>query len=110
MEADRRREANLKGERERKAKEDEEARIKAEQDAAFEQQVKEELATTLRVKRARLPPEPPATDKSTIRLRLQFPHGRKSDRRFNPTDPIQVSKQVERKEEDARLSTHSLMT
>ncbi len=77
----------MAAERERRAQEEEEARRAAEARAQEAAEAAAARLAALEAKRLRLPPEPEA---GAIRLRLQFPHGRKADRRFSPTDTIGV--------------------
>lgn len=89
LEADRRREAELVAERERRVQEEAAARRAEEERAQQAAEAAAARAAALEAKRARLPPEPEAgAGGGAIRLRLQFPHGRKADRRFGPGDTI----------------------
>lgn len=90
LEADRRREAELAAERERQDQEAEQQRQAEEARRREAEAAAATRAAALEAKRARLPPEPAAGAASVLRLRLQFPHGRKADRRFNATDTISV--------------------
>ena len=89
LEADRRREAERIAEAERKAREEQEARERQEREEALRQAQQQEREAILKRKRDSLPPEP-VPPAPAMKLRLQFPNGTKSDRRFSPTDALQV--------------------
>ena len=124
LEADRRRDAALAAEKERQAAEESVARQRAAEAAAEEEARKEAQVKSLAEKKARLPVEPEVGDKTAIRLRLQFPHGRKCDRRFSVMDTIQVVRDYidvqvaeeeekaggEKEEEKRKLVNYSLST
>ena len=89
MEADRRREASLQAERQRRAQEEEEARVREANEAATAKALSEEREASLRRKRETLPAEP-VPPQPAMKLRLQFPQGTKTDRRFRPDETLQV--------------------
>ncbi|KAM3573737.1 hypothetical protein VYU27_004315 [Nannochloropsis oceanica] len=90
LEADRKREADLAAERERvKEEEEREKKMMEEANEERERKRREAAERTMMIK-ARLPAEPPMGDKAALRLRLQFPHGKKMDRRFDRDDTLQV--------------------
>jgi len=74
---------------ERKAREEEEERLRQEKEEALRLARQQEKEAVLKRKRGSLPPEP-VPPAPAMKLRLQFPNGTKSDRRFSPTDTIQV--------------------
>eukprot|EP00624_Nannochloropsis_granulata_P004886 evm.model.NODE_34656_length_35261_cov_30.693996.6 len=90
LEADRKREADIAAERERVREEEERERRRMGEAKEEEERKQREAAERTLMKKARLPAEPPMGDKAALRLRLQFPHGKKMDRRFNRDDTLQV--------------------
>jgi len=90
LEADRRREAGLAAERERVREEEERERRRMGEAKEEEERKRREAAEIIAAKKARLPAEPPVGEKGALRLRLQFPHGKKMDRRFRGSDTMQV--------------------
>ncbi|EWM28327.1 UBX domain-containing protein [Nannochloropsis gaditana] len=120
LEADRRREAALVAEKARAVQEAEAAQRRAEEEREEEEKKRVVYAQCIAEKQSRLPPEPAPGSPGALRLRLQFPHGKKLDRRFRPTDSIQIVRdfidvQVAEeekggKEEGCRLVNYSLST
>lgn len=90
LEADRRREAGLAAERERAREEEARERRRVGEAKEEEERKRREAAETIAMKKARLPAEPQVGEKGALRLRLQFPHGKKMDRRFSGSDTMQV--------------------